>query len=112
MKVRALFVSAASPQYQDPGLDPHRRLATGGVTQNLMAAIQASTTVVVSEAVLKKLSGLDSVDGIELVAELDLPQSMDFSQPGDCGRIGGRMPVKGLRSRILSIAQPCLSSKI
>ena len=84
MKVRALFVSvAASPQDQDLDLDPHHRLGTRAATQTPIARIKASATVVVSEAVLKKLTGLDSVDGIELVAELDLPQSVNFSQPGD-----------------------------
>ncbi|KAG1679823.1 hypothetical protein FOA52_012736 [Chlamydomonas sp. UWO 241] len=44
--------------------------------------IDARAAVVVSEGVLKKLTGLESVDGVGAVAELDLPPEADFSQPG------------------------------
>ena len=58
-----------------------------------MKGIKASSTVLVSESVLKKLTGLDCVNGIDLVAELDLPKSVDFSQSGRMMAWGYDIPI-------------------
>ena len=59
----------------------------GSSTERDLAAVsgvRAAATVTVSEAVMKKLTGLDNVDGIDAVAELDLPAPVDFSRRGEC----------------------------
>jgi tRNA G18 (ribose-2'-O)-methylase SpoU len=54
--------------------------------------VRASSTVVVSEAVMKKLTGLENVDGVEAVVELDLPPMVDFAG-GEIGGQGGALVV-------------------
>jgi hypothetical protein len=41
--------------------------------------VRAASTVFVSESVMRKLTGLESVDGVEAVVELDLPPTVDFA---------------------------------
>jgi hypothetical protein len=44
---------------------------------------KVSSTLTVSESVMKKLTGLESVTDIDAVAELELPLGTDFSSTGE-----------------------------
>ncbi len=56
--------------------------STSAPTAALLPLVRARSTVRVSEAVMRKLTGLESVEGVEAVAELDLPPAMDLSSGG------------------------------
>lgn len=49
--------------------------------------VRAQRVVSVTEAVMKKLTGLDSVPGDQAVAELVLPPHADFTAPGESQQV-------------------------
>lgn len=53
-----------------------------GSQVTLVKGLSAQKIVRVSEAVMKKLTGLESVESVDVVAEIDVPQAADFLQPG------------------------------
>ena len=53
-----------------------------GPQVTLVKGLSAQKIVRVSEAVMKKLTGLESVESVDVVAEIDVPQAADFLQPG------------------------------